>query len=81
MTKSKRFSNEEERAEPQAWRITWTERNPLGLWNYHQRVEYAESKDRAVSQAIAKIRRDSPHGCVTAAELIVPWPVTAARQE
>lgn len=76
--KSQKLGKEEKHgaAEPQAWRVTWTERNPLGLWNYHQRVEYAETKDKAVNQALAKIRRDSPHGCVTACEQVRPAALT-----
>lgn len=69
--KTKRFSDEEKKAAQHAYRITWIEKNPLGRWNTHQRVEYAESKDRAVNAALAKIRRDYPAGCVTACEPII----------
>jgi len=55
-----------------AWRVWWTVRNPLGLWDYSQRVEYAVTKSQAANQALAKIRRDYPHGCLTAVEEIKP---------
>jgi len=72
MKNQKKKSCEEEQgtATPHAWRVTWTMRTPLGLWEYHQRIEYAESKSLAVNQALAKIRRDYPHGLVAACEEI-----------
>lgn len=64
-TRGRKKSQEAERAAPHTWRVWWTVRTPLGLWEYNQRVEYAETKDRAVNAALAKIRRDYPGACVT----------------
>lgn len=77
----KRRDDETSETAEQAYRITWSDRTPVGRWTMHQLVQYARSESLAVNQALAKIRHDYPHGVVVACDPVIPGsPVTVRRE-